>query len=137
MDPQFDAGLAGAGAPAGTARPFPDQVARRVLRVPNAQVVIGEPEMRQAFSRSLAISAVRCLLTYVILPFLAPLAGWASDVGPIPGLLIGLVAIGFNVRTIRRFWMADHQWRWAYTAISGSVIALLLVLMVEDISSLL
>ncbi len=92
--------------------------------------------MRQAFSQSLAISAIRCLLTYVVLPFLAPLAGWASGVGPIPGVVIGLVAIGFNVRTIRRFWLADHRYRWAYTGISGSVIVLLLVLMVEDLASL-
>ena len=47
-----------------------------------------------------------------------------------------VVAIGFNFLTIRRFWAADHRWRWAYTAIALTVIALLLILMVEDIFDL-
>jgi hypothetical protein len=58
-------------------------------------------------------------------------------VGPGFGLAIGLVAIGSNVLTIRRFHAAQHKWRWAYTAIALTVITLLLVLMVEDIVDLL
>jgi len=71
-----------------------------------------------------------------VLPFVAPALGLAAGVGPAIGIPIGVVAIGCNILTIRRFWAADHRWRWAYTAIAVTVIALLLVLMVEDILDL-
>ena len=49
---------------------------------------------------------------------------------------MGIVAIAANVLTIRRFWAADHRWRWAYTAVALSVIVLLAILLVEDLASL-
>jgi hypothetical protein len=82
------------------------------------------------------VSATRCLLTYIVLPFLAPALGLAAGVGPAIGIPVGIVAVVCNVLTIRRFWAADHRWRWAYTAISLSVIVLLTILLVEDIASL-
>jgi hypothetical protein len=91
---------------------------------------------RRAFSTSMVVSAVRCLLTYVVLPFLAPAFGHAAEVGPGLGLAIGAVAIGSNVLTIRRFHAADHRWRWGYTAVAVAVIVLLTMLMVEDIVDL-
>ena len=114
-----------------------DEWMRRLLRIPDGATPLGEAAARQAFSQSMAISGLRCLLTYVLLPFVAPALGWASGIGPIPGLLIGTVAIFFNVKSIRRFWMADHRWRWAYTGVGVGVIALLLVLVAKDIAALL
>jgi hypothetical protein len=101
------------------------------------QRVDSEAAARRAFSTSILVSATRCLLTYVVLPFVAPALGIAADVGPGLGIAIGLVAMGSNVLTIRRFHAADHRWRWVYTAIAISVIALLGVLMVEDVIELL
>lgn len=95
-----------------------------------------EAAAQRAFSTSILVSAVRCTLTYVVLPFLAPLLGIASDVGPGLGLAIGVVAIASNILTIRRFHAAQHRWRWAYTAIAVSIIGLLTVLMVQDIADL-
>ena len=95
-----------------------------------------EAAAEKAFSTSILISATRCLLTYVVLPFVAPLVGIAKDVGPGFGIAIGVVAIGSNVLTIRRFHRAQHRWRWAYTAIAVTVIAMLLVLMARDIADL-
>lgn len=97
---------------------------------------LSDAAARRAFSTSMLVSAFRCLLTYVVLPFVAPALGVAADVGPGLGIAIGLVAIGSNVLTIRRFHRADHRWRWGYTAIAVSVIGLLVVLMVEDIASM-
>jgi hypothetical protein len=109
---------------------------RRVLRIPDGPAA-PERAAQRAFSTSILVSGTRCLLTYVVLPFLAPALGLAAGVGPAVGLPIGAVAIASNVLTIRRFWAADHRWRWAYTAIALAVIALLLVLMVEDVADLL
>jgi hypothetical protein len=115
-------------------RPAADVAVRRLLRIPDGPPA-PEGAAQRAFSTSILVSATRCLLTYIVLPFLAPALGLAG-VGPALGIPIGAVAIGANVLTIRRFWAADHRWRWAYTAIALTVIALLLVLMVEDVLGL-
>ena len=116
-------------------RPAADVAIRRLLRIPDGHTATDGAAQR-AFSTSVLVSAVRCVLTYLVLPFLAPALGLAAGVGPAIGIPIGAVAIGCNVMTIRRFWAADHRWRWAYTALALTVIALLLVLMVEDIVTL-
>jgi hypothetical protein len=116
-------------------RPAADVAVRRLLRIPDGPPA-PEGAAQRAFSTSILVSATRCLLTYIVLPFLAPVLGLAAGVGPAVGIPIGIVAIVCNILTIRRFWAADHRWRWAYTAIALTVIALLLVLMVEDILDL-
>lgn len=116
-------------------RPAADAAVRRLLRIPDGPPA-PEDAAQRAFSTSMAVSATRCLLTYIVLPFVAPVLGLAAGVGPAIGLPVGAVAIGANVLTIRRFWAADHRWRWAYTAIALAVIALLVVLMVEDLVEL-
>lgn len=116
-------------------RPAADVAVRRLLRIPDGPAA-PEGAAQRAFSTSILVSATRCLLTYIVLPFVAPALGLAAGVGPALGIPIGVVAIACNILTIRRFWAADHRWRWAYTAIALTVIALLLVLMVEDILGL-
>ena len=91
----------------------------------------------KTFSVSMVVSGVRCGLTYVFLPFLAPLVGVGSGVGPWLGLALGLVAIGANLLSISRFWSGDRKWKWPMTVINVSVIVLLLLLVVGDIRELL
>ena len=91
----------------------------------------------RAFNRSVVISGIRCVLTYLVLPYLAPLLGLTGGLGPGLGLLIGVAAITANVFTIRRFWVARHRWRWLVTGVSSAVIVLLVVLAIEDLATLL
>ena len=114
-----------------------DALMRRLLRIDEHARRHTDDELRRGFSQSMLVSAVRCILTYLVLPFVAPLLGFAAGVGPVVGIVIGVVAITFNVRTIRRFWMADHRWRWAYTAVGGTVMAMLVVLIALDLAELL
>jgi len=129
-------------APAPELRPPVDAAICRLLGLSPTVPVKGTPgtrpgEVERAFSKSMAVSAARCVLTYIVLPFLAPLIGALKGVGPIIGITLGVVAIVFNVRSIRRFWAANHKWRWAYTVIGTSVIGLLLVLIASDVAELL
>ena len=82
------------------------------------------------------ISAARCLLTYIVLPVLGPIVGFSGRVGPVLGLVVGTVSMVAIVASIRRFFAADHRWRWRYTAIGGSILVLLTVQAVLDISDL-
>lgn len=91
----------------------------------------------RAFSTSVFVSGVRCLLAYIVFPWLLPALGIARGVGPAIGLVIGPVAIAFNLASIRRFHASDHRWKWHITALNTMVIALLVVLLVLDVRDLL
>ena len=90
----------------------------------------------RTFSISIAVSAIRCLLTYVVLPFIAPLIGLAPGVGPVIGITVGTVAIAANVFSIRRFWRSRHRLRYPITALNVAVIVLLVVLIARDVADL-
>lgn len=91
----------------------------------------------RAASISLVASGVRCLLAYVVFPWVLPAASRTSGVGPAVGLVVGLVAIGFNVASIRRFQRSNHRYRWHITTLNCIVIAMLVVLVVRDVLDLL
>jgi hypothetical protein len=91
----------------------------------------------RAFSTSVLVSGVRCTLAYVVFPWLLPALGLASGAGPAIGLVIGPVAVAFNVASIRRFHASDHRWKWHITTLNCAVIALLAVLFVLDVRALL
>jgi len=95
-----------------------------------------EEVAQKTFSTSIAISAVRCLLTYVMFPFVAPIVGIASGVGSTVGVVTSIIGIAANIWSIRRFHAARHPWRWAITAINVGVIVLLAVLFVIDLTAL-
>jgi multisubunit Na+/H+ antiporter MnhB subunit len=91
----------------------------------------------RAFNVSILVSAVRCTLTYVVLPFVAPVLGFAPGVAPMIGVTVGTVAIVANVYSIRRFWRSEHRLRRPVTLINLAVIGLLIVLIALDLRELL
>ncbi len=93
-------------------------------------------DAESVFSKSILISAVRCVLTYVIFPFVAPLIGLAG-VGPWVGIALSLVAIYFNVYSIHRFWSTDHRFKKPMSALNVGVIILVTVLLVLDVQQVL
>jgi hypothetical protein len=97
---------------------------------------VGEDRANRAFSTSVLVSGIRCSLAYVVFPWLLPALGLAKRVGPAVGLVIGPVAIAFNLASIRRFHASDHRWKWQITALNCAVIVLLTVLLVMDVRDL-
>jgi hypothetical protein len=110
-----------------------DMVVRSVLRIRERPAGVTSASAYSTFQRSMLISAIRCTLTYVVFPFVVPAVGFATGVGPILGIVIGVIAMTCDVFTIRRFFAVDHKWRWHFSAIALSVIGLLSVLLVQDI----
>ncbi len=102
----------------------------KLLCIPTDHPMVSEDQAHKMFSLSIALSGVRCLLSYVILPVLLPLLGLATGVGPVIGIPVGVLALIFDVKGIRRFWLSDHQWRWQM-----SVIYLLVIVMVVGLIS--
>lgn len=111
-------------------------VMRRILRIPEVnRGAAQEKKAERLFSLAILISALRCTLSYVILPFAIPLFGLGATVGvgPVIGIPLGAVALFYDVKGIRRFWIAEHRYRWQMTVIYLLVIALVTFLVVRDI----
>lgn len=117
-------------------RSRPDRVVRAVLRIPERPSHVSDADAQAAFQRSMVISALRCTLTYVVLPILVPLIGFGVGVGPAIGIAIGVTAMVCDVFALRRFFAVDHRWRWQFGTLIVGVLALLTVLLVEDIAAL-
>jgi hypothetical protein len=105
--------------------------------VPQRLAAVEHDGATRAFSTSVLVSGIRCTLAYVVFPWLLPALGLARGVGPVLGLVIGPVAIAFNVASIRRFHASDHRWKWYITALNCAVIVLLVVLLALDVRELL
>jgi hypothetical protein len=113
-----------------------DRFMRRLLRLPEGQTSTAA-EARSAFQKSLFISTCRCLLMYIVFPFVLPAVGIARGVGPAIGIVIGALAMVAIVYSIRRFWRANHAKRWHYTIFGTVIIAFLGYLAIRDIATLL
>ncbi len=115
--------------------PPADAFMRRLLLVRTGEAT--RESAQRAFSTSILLSTVRCMLTYVVLPLLKPAIDLTGGVGPVLGLFIGAVSAVAIIASMRRFWAADHRWRWGYTLVGGGILLLLLVQAVGDIAALL
>lgn len=124
----------GPATPPPAVRPPHDRFMRRLLLIPDRPDHVTERQVHRIFETSILISATRCTLAYVIFPIFAPALYAATKWGPTIGLLVGVLALFFDVVSIRRFWSSDHRWRWPMTAVYACVISLVMVLMVHDVA---
>jgi hypothetical protein len=58
-------------------------------------------------------------------------------VGPAIGIPVGVLALSFDYLGIRRFWLANHRHRWAFTALYTVVGGMVLALVIVDLVSVL
>jgi len=89
----------------------------------------------RAVSASVAISGTRCLLTYVVFPWLLPVLGLAAGVGSTIGLVVGVVAVASNVVSIRRMWRTDFRYKLPLTVVNLAIIVLLVALIAADVAA--
>lgn len=123
--------LAGAAPVASRSDSSADQFMRRLLRLSEAPKM-SAAQACSSFQKSLAWTAARCLLMYIVFPFVLPPLGIALGVGPVIGISIGLLAMVSIVYSIRRFWRADHSKRWHYTVFGTTIIAFLIWATIAD-----
>lgn len=113
-----------------------DRIARRVLRVGVAPAKVDEDEVYRSFSLAMVLSGLRCTLSYVILPFVLPALGVLPGVGPWIGIPVGVVALVFDVRGLRRFWVFGHRWRWPMTLLYVLVMMMVSALVGVDVAAI-
>ena len=67
---------------------------------------------RRSTTAAIVVSGIRCIITYLLIPILAPVIG-ISDAASAPvTIALSALAIVMGVTGVRRFWMADHRARW-------------------------
>ena len=89
-----------------------------------------------ALTISLLFSGARCILQYVLLPFLLPIVGIAADAAVPILLLINLVAMASIFLSLRRFWTVGYKHRWSYLWVAIAALCLLIAFTAYDIAKL-
>jgi hypothetical protein len=119
-------------APPQKQRSASDLFMRSLLRIPDRRPTRRQREVHGIFSLSIVLSGLRCLVSYLLLPLIAPIFGAAAGAGPALGVPISVVALIFDVFGVRRFWIADHPRRWAMTAVYAAVMVMVTTFLIVD-----
>lgn len=112
-----------------------DAVMRRLLRISEVRPEAARSAHR-AMRISLLVTAIRCSVIYVVIPIAVPLVSFARVVATPISIALCLFALVNGVLGVRRFWVADHRSKWAYTGFMLVVFAVLVVALVLDITKL-
>jgi hypothetical protein len=109
-----------------------------VDRLVRQLLLIGDASPRALFDLkgSMLIAGVRCTITYIVIPFGAPVVAWLGVLGTPLSLALSLVAIVMAVSSLRRVWMADYRHRWPYSAFIVLAVVLLTIVVVGDVRTL-
>lgn len=113
-----------------------DCIMRRLLLISDTPRPVRERDVQRMFSTGILLSALRCLLSYVVLPLLGPILGVTGGVGPAIGLPLAVVALYFDIIGVRRFFVANHRSRWPMAFVYFAVMGLVVALMVIDVADL-
>ncbi|MGO2111902.1 MAG: hypothetical protein ACTH31_09830 [Pseudoclavibacter sp.] len=114
-----------------------DRFMRRLLRVPEIEPTKRHVDAAQgAFRTSLIVSGVRCIVMYLAVPILVPIAGLAEWFAAPIGIVLCFVAFASGIYSVRRFFLSDHRYRWMYAGFIAFVFAVLIFSLVSDISRL-
>jgi len=94
------------------------------------------PPAQRALTLGLLLSALRCTLQYVLLPFVLPWIGIAASIPPWVTLVLGGLALASLSRNVRYLWRIRHARRWSYLGIAVIVAMALVLFMAMDLSKL-
>jgi O-antigen/teichoic acid export membrane protein len=114
-----------------------DRFMRRLLRVGDVvdkNAILGA---RRDTTAAIVVSGIRCIITYLLIPILAPIVGLSGAASAPLTIALSVLAIYMGISGVRRFWIADHRARWAYTSFIGVVVVLLLIGIVVDVRTIL
>jgi O-antigen/teichoic acid export membrane protein len=113
-----------------------DRFMRRLLRVGDVvdkNAILGA---RRNTTAAIVVSGIRCIITYLLIPILAPIVGLTGAASAPTTIALSVLAIYMGISGVRRFWIAEHRARWAYTTFIGVVVVLLLIGIVVDVRTI-
>ncbi len=115
------------------------QSSRRAVEASEATIPSGAlpAPVERAFTFAILLSALRCTVQYVILPFVLPWIGVVAEVPAWVTLALSLLAFFSLARSVRLLWRMRHAQRWNYLILAFVVLAALLLFVFVDARSLL
>lgn len=90
----------------------------------------------RAFRWAIVVSAVRCTITYLLVPLLIPVISIAGVLAAPLNIALCLVAGINGVISLRRFWRTDHRGKWTYTWFISVVFLILIGTLAYEITGL-
>lgn len=88
--------------------------------------------VERAFTFAILLSALRCTVQYVVLPFVLPWIGVVAEVPAWVTLALTLLAFFSLARSVRILWRMRHAQRWNYLILAFVVLAALLLFVFVD-----
>ncbi len=118
-----------------------DSMMTRLLLVKPLPIYAGDEaestrRAENALTFSLMFSGARCILQYVLLPFLLPVVGIAADATVPILLLINVLAMASIFFSLRRFWTILYAHRWRYLVVAAAALILLVAFTIYDVAKL-
>ena len=109
-----------------------------VDRIVRQLLLIGDASPRALFDLkgSMLIAGARCTITYIIIPFGAPVIAVLGILGTPLSLVLSLVAVVMAISSLRRVWLADYEHRYIYSSFILVAVVLLTVVIVGDVRTL-
>lgn len=97
-----------------------DRTIERVLRVKRVEqhTVAQERGAENTFMLSMLFTGIRCLLEYVVLPFILPLLNLSSTIAVPLVLAVNVIALTALVHSVRRFWAIDYKHKRVYLGVA-------------------
>ncbi|MGH8873161.1 MAG: hypothetical protein ACRDWS_14455 [Acidimicrobiia bacterium] len=98
---------------------------RRLLRVGDVvdkDAIFGA---RRSTTTAIVVSGIRCIITYLLIPILAPFIGIFETIDPPLAITLSSLAVVMGITGVRRFWIADHRSRWLYAVFVAVAMVLL------------
>lgn len=104
-----------------------DTVMMRMLHVtPQVAEDASSAPAERAFGLSLAISGLRCILQYVVLPIVLPLLSIAGGFSLAIVLVLDILALTLLISSLRYFWRIQHPRRFDMLPLAGVIILLVI-----------
>ena len=106
------------------------------IATPDSGVEQSATGAKRALTFGLAFSGVRCVLMYVVLPFILPLIGLTGVFATRADIIINLVAMAALGYSVRRFWKIDYKHKVVYTAVAAVAFVVLALFILLDLRTL-
>ena len=88
----------------------------------------------KTLSGAIVLSAIRCTLQYILLPFVLPFLGFTGVVSTIIGFALSLLAVAIILYNMIALW--PTSWRWRYMGLGALMLMILGVFLYQDVMQL-
>jgi hypothetical protein len=116
-----------------------DRTVERILRVTpvESRTVTEERSAENTFMASMLFTGIRCVLEYIVLPFVLPLLNLSNTIAVPLVLAVNVIALTALIHSVRKFWAIDYKHKRAFLGVAIVGGAILILFMIGNLRALL